>query len=121
MGVVVVEGDRVGYEVMRDGDGREEEREWERDRLFRVVRKSRCVSGSLDRLRPIPAPTTSLLSLSLPVRLLLSSHHHTLFSTPRIYNLDRFPRVFISSFLSKWVPFRKLTPMSLKRPSPSSS
>lgn len=31
MGVVVVEGDRVGYEVMRDGDGREEEREWERE------------------------------------------------------------------------------------------
>lgn len=60
-----MEGDRVGYEVMRDGDGREEEREWERERLFRVVRKSRCVSGSLDRPRPIPAPTTSPLSLSL--------------------------------------------------------
>lgn len=28
----MVEGDRVGYEVMRDGDGREEEREWERER-----------------------------------------------------------------------------------------
>lgn len=27
-----MEGDRVGYEVMRDGDGREEEREWERER-----------------------------------------------------------------------------------------
>ena len=30
--MVVVEGDRVGYEVMRKGDGREEERMGERER-----------------------------------------------------------------------------------------
>ena len=55
--------------VEKRGDEREEERERERERdgLFRVVvvRKSRCVSGSLDRPRPFPAASTSPLSLSL--------------------------------------------------------
>ena len=54
----------------------------ERDRLFRVVRKSRCVSGSLDRLRPIPAPTTSPLSLSpRPTSALFPPPHSLLYST----------------------------------------
>ena len=67
---------------MTEGRKREWERERERDRLFRVVRKSRCVSGSLDRPRPFPAPSTSPLSLSLSLSLSFPRPTSALFPPP---------------------------------------
>lgn len=89
---------------------------------FRMVRKCRCMSGSLDRprghsrlLQPPKLPPPSALrdapsNVSLP-------------PTSRNSRLAK-PHYFLRVPLllsSKWVPFRKPTPTSLRRPSPSSS